>query len=427
MNSFEIEQAPYAKAPPKARHAPLTRLLLFTGLCLVLGALNMRPALTSLATVLTDVEQDLAVGRLWTGFITTAPVLCFGIFGLPAPWLAGRLGLERAIALLLLFLFMGLALRTQVSSAGLVASTLISGAAIGMAGVLLPVVIRRDFPERAGIATGVYTMAMSIGGASAASLTPILERATGTWTSALAIWSLPALATALAWGGLALVSHRASRMARLPHFSALLRDRVAWNVTAFMGLQAGLAFIVLGWLPTLLRGRGYGGLEAGLVTSISILAQAITALMVPSLATRRVSPALLVILVLGATIAGFLGLLYAPVEARIIWALVLGLGQGGLFGLALLFISLRSPSPEAAAMLSGMSQSIGYLGASLAPFMVSMLRGFSDAMGGPAMFFLAIAALCTVFGLRAARPGFVLTQMGDSHPLLSSLPHRKGS
>jgi CP family cyanate transporter-like MFS transporter len=119
-----------------------------------------------------------------------------------------------------------------------------------------------------------------------------------------------------------------------------------------------------------------------------------------------------VVLVLGATTIGFLGLLFAPMEARIASALVLGLGQGGLFGLALLFISLRSPSPEAAAMLSGMSQSVGYLGASSAPFMVSMLRGFSDSTGGPALFFLAIAALCTVFGLRAARSGFVLTRTG---------------
>lgn len=252
VNSFEIEQASYAKSPPETRLAPLTRLLL-TGLCLILGAFNMRPALTSLATMLTDVEHSLAVGRLWTGFITTAPVLCFGIFGLLAPWPARRLGLERAIALLLLFLLIGLALRTQVSSVGLVASALISGAAIGMAGALLPVVIRRDFPERAGIATGLYTMAMSISGASAASLTSIIERATGTWTSALAIWSLPALATALAWGRLALISHRAGRMARLPHLSALLRDKIAWNVTAFMGFQAGLAFVVLSWLPTLLR------------------------------------------------------------------------------------------------------------------------------------------------------------------------------
>ncbi|MBZ6074867.1 MFS transporter [Microvirga puerhi] len=413
MNRFKIEQTSYVAAHPKVRQASLTRLLLLTGLCLLLGAFNMRPALTSLATVLADVDQDLGAGRLWSGIITTAPVLCFGIFGPIAPWLAGRLGLERTIALLLLLLFTGLALRSQASAGGLIVSTLIAGAAIGMAGVLLPVVIRRDFPDRAGIATGLYTMAMSIGGASAAGFTPTLERMTGSWTSALAIWSLPALATALAWGGLTLVSHRAARMARLPHFSTLLRDRMAWNVTAFMGLQAGLAFIVLGWLPTLLRARGYGGTEAGVVTSISILAQTITALLVPAMAARRISSAPLVLLVLGATIAGFLGLLYAPVVGRIFWALVLGLGQGGLFGLALLFISLRSPSAEAAAMLSGMSQSIGYLGASLGPFAIGILRGLGEGSEGPITFFLAIAALCTMFGLRAAKPSFVLTRSAD--------------
>lgn len=408
MSSFEIEQAPSAAAHPTRRDRFLARLLPLMGLCLLLGAFNMRPALTSLATLLPDVERDLAVGRLWVGFITTAPVLCFGIFGPLAPWLAARLGLERAIASLLLALSAGLALRLQASSLGLLASTLISGAAIGMAGVLLPVAIRRDFPERAGLATGLYTMAMSVGGASAAGLTPSLAWTAGTWTSALAVWSAPALVTALAWSGLALISGRAGRMARLPHFSALLRDRTAWNVTAFMGLQAGLAFIVLGWLPTLLRDRGYGVAEAGLVTSVSIVAQTVTALLVPSLASRRVPPAVLVILVLGATAAGFMGLLYAPMGAGVASALVLGLGQGGLFGLALLFISLRSPSPEAAATLSGMSQSIGYLGASVGPFAVSVLRSVGNGTDGPVVFFLSIAAVCAVFGLRAARPGFIL-------------------
>jgi len=396
----------------KARGGSL--VVSFTLACIVLAAINLRPALTSIATMLTEIQQGLGLNGVWIGILTTMPVLCFGIFGPFAPLLSARLGLERAIALLFMSLAAGLALRLVPQSAALFASTLLAGAAIGMAGVLLPVVIRRRFPTRLGPMTGLYTMILSVGGASAAGLTPVFERAWQSWTLALAVWSIPALVAALLWSGLASSETATTGTAPLPRFSLLLRDRLAWYVTAFMGLQAGLAFIVLGWLPTLLRDRGLDVLDAGIVTSVSILAQTVTALLVPSLATQRVSPRLLIVLVLSATCIGFLGLIYAPLSTRIPWAVILGLGQGGLFGLALLFITLRAPTAEMTAMLSGMSQSIGYLGASLCPFAVGLLKAGHDPFTGPAIMVVAVTAACTWCGLKAAAPGYVLPHLRSS-------------
>ncbi|QRM31585.1 MFS transporter [Microvirga sp. VF16] len=393
----------------KARHGSL--VVSFTMACVILAAINLRPALTSTATMVTEIQQSLGLSGAWIGILTTMPVLCFGIFGPLAPLLSARFGLERAIALLLTGLAAGLVLRVLPNSMALFASTLLAGAAIGMAGVLLPVVIRRRFPHRLGPMTGLYTMILSVGGASAAGLTPIFERVWQSWTLALASWSIPALVAGLLWSGLAFSRSATTGTAPLPRFSLLLRDRLAWYVTAFMGLQAGLAFIVLGWLPTLLRDRGLDVLNAGVVTSVSILAQTVTALLVPSLATQRVSPRLLIVLVLSATCIGFLGLLYAPLPTRHLWALILGLGQGGLFGLALLFVTLRAPTAEVTAMLSGMSQSIGYLGASLCPFAVSLLRGGPDPFIGPAVMVAAVTAACTWCGFKAAAPAYVLPHL----------------
>lgn len=385
--------------------------LAFTMACIVLAAINLRPALTSAATMITEIQQSLGLGSVGIGILTTMPVLCFGLFGPLAPLLSARIGLERAIALLLLFLAGGLALRILPQNPALFAGTLLASAAIGMTGVLLPVVIRRRFPNRLGPMTGLYTMVLSIGGASAAGLTPIFERAWHSWTLALASWSIPALLAGLLWSGLASSGGATTSTGPLPRFSHLLRDRIAWYVTAFMGLQAGLAFIVLGWLPTLLRDRGLDVLNAGAVTSVSILAQTGTALLVPSLATQRVSPQLLIALVLAATCFGFLGLIYAPLSTRLLWALILGFGQGGLFGLALLFVTLRAPTAEVTAMLSGMSQSIGYLGASLCPFAVSLLRGGQDPFIGPAIMVVLVTAICLWCGLRAAAPAYVLSDV----------------
>ncbi len=383
----------------------------FVVACVVVAALNLRPALTSTATMVAEIQAGLGLGGVWMGVMTTMPVLCFGAFGPLAPFMSARLGLERTIAALLVGLAAGLALRALPTSLALFAGTLVAGASIGMAGVLLPVVIRRRFPERIGSMTGLYTMVLSIGGASAAGLTPLFEGAWHSWTLALASWSVLAFVGSIMWAVLAAVEPPSVGTARLPRFSLLLHDRLAWSVTAFMGLQAGLAFIVLGWLPTLLRDRGLDVLDAGVVTSVSILSQTATALLVPSLATRRVSARVLVVLVLLATCTGFLGLLYAPLASRLLWALVLGLGQGGLFGLALLFVSLRSPSADVTAMLSGMSQSIGYLGASLCPFAVGMLRSGGDTLLGPAVMVVLITAGCTWAGLRAAAPAYVLSHL----------------
>ncbi|MBA1154659.1 MFS transporter [Microvirga mediterraneensis] len=403
----ETNEAQVSRSSMRTRSLPVA----FIVACVVVAALNLRPALTSTATMMTEIQMSLDLSQAWIGALTTMPVLCFGVFGPLAPFLSATLGLERAIAVLLLGLAAGLALRALPISFALFGGTLIAGAAIGMAGVLLPVVIRRRFPAQIGPMTGFYTMILSVGGASAAGLTPVLEGAWRSWPLALASWGILALAGGIMWAALASVEQASSSTARLPRFSLLMRDRLAWSVTAFMGLQAGLAFIVLGWLPTLLRDRGLDVLDAGVVTSVSILAQTATALLVPSLATRRVSPRFLILLVLIATCAGFLGLLYAPLISRVLWALVLGLGQGGLFGLALLFVSLRSPTAEVTAMLSGMSQSIGYLGASLCPFAVGVLRSSDDPFRGPAIMVVLITAGCIWSGLRAATPAYVLPHL----------------
>ncbi|MGO4525817.1 MFS transporter [Microvirga sp. 2MCAF35] len=406
----ETHKAQAALGSTRTRSLPVGFIIA----CVVVAALNLRPALTSTATMVTEIQTNLDLSRAWIGVLTTMPVLCFGAFGPLAPFLSAMLGLERAIAVLLLSLAAGLALRVFPNGFALFGGTLVAGAAIGMAGVLLPVVIRRRFPAQLGPMTGFYTMILSVGGASAAGLTPILEGAWRSWTLALASWSALAFTGGIMWAAFASAEQSSAGTARLPRFSLLLRDRLAWSVTAFMGLQAGLAFIVLGWLPTLLRDRGLDVFDAGVVTSISILSQTATALLVPSLATRRVSPRLLILLVLMATCTGFLGLLYAPLTSRVLWALVLGLGQGGLFGLALLFVSLRSPTAEITAMLSGMSQSIGYLGASLCPFAVSMLRGGEDPFRGPAIMVVLITAGCIWSGLQAAAPAYVLPHLKQS-------------
>ncbi|SMH62617.1 CynX/NimT family MFS transporter [Azospirillum agricola] len=370
---------------------------------LVLVALNLRPALSSLAPVMGDVVRDTGMSAGQAGLLTTSPVLCLGLFGVVAPRLAQRFGTERTIFFVLLMLGAGVALRGVGSFPALFAGATLAGAGIGIIGVLLPAVVKRDFPKKISLMMGVYTMALCAGAATAAGLTVPLERALGQWTGALAFWALPAVVAAVAW--LPQMRGRPSDAGQGgASVRGLWRNGLAWQITLFMGLQSSLAYIVLGWMAPMLRDRGLDPAMAGLVVSGSVMTQVVSALFAPMLATRTPGQSLAAAAMLGCSLVGMIGCLYAPLATIGLWAVILGIGQGGVFAVALTLIVLRSPDSRVAAHLSGMSQSVGYTLASTGPFAVGLLHGWSGDWHGSALLFVVVAVLATVFGILAGRP-----------------------
>jgi CP family cyanate transporter-like MFS transporter len=62
----------------------------------------------------------------------------------------------------------------------------LAGASIGVIGVLLPGIVKRDFAKQAGTMTGVYTMALCLGAAMAAGSTvPLSEHFDKSWALGL--------------------------------------------------------------------------------------------------------------------------------------------------------------------------------------------------------------------------------------------------
>jgi len=80
-------------------------------LLMILVGLNLRPALSSLAPLLPRIASEGELSVLSLSLLTTLPVLCLGLFAPFSPWLARRLGIERSLALGLIILSFGLALR----------------------------------------------------------------------------------------------------------------------------------------------------------------------------------------------------------------------------------------------------------------------------------------------------------------------------
>ena len=385
--------------------APVTRpWLLLLGLILV--ALNLRPALSSLAPLLSQVSDSLGLSAARAGLLTTLPVLCLGLFAPLAPILARRFGAERVVLGVLLMLAAGITLRSAFGEVGLFSGSLLAGASIGVIGVLLPGIVKRDFARQASAMTGVYTMALCLGAALAAGATvPLSRYFADDWSLGLGFWMLPALFAALCWLPQAGRKHATHQVAA--RVKGLLRDPLAWQVTLYMGLQSSLSYIVFGWMPSILMGRGLSATDAGLALSGSIIVQLLSALTAPWLATRGKNQRLAIVVVMVMTLGGLFGCLYAPIDGLWGWAVLLGLGQGGTFSLALTLIVLRSRDAHVAASLSGMAQGIGYTLASMGPLAVGVIHDVTGGWSAVGWVFGVIGVAAIIAGLGAGRALYV--------------------
>lgn len=387
-------------ATPKTPPVALT----LAGILLV--ALNLRPALTSVSPMLTRIGDGLALGSFGQGVLTTLPVLFLGLCAPLAPILARRLGVDRTVLAATALLGAMLLLRPYTGMIGLFAGTLVAGGCIGVMGVLLPGVVKRDFAGHASLLTGCYTGALCLGASAAAGATePMRLALDGNWQAALAFWTLPAwVAVALWWWQLD--GKHVPRPVSKPERS-LFRDPLAWQVTLYMGLQSSLAYSVFGWLPTILQDRGLSAVDAGLALSVSILIQIGAAIAAPWLSSHMRDQRTMIALGVVFTGAGLMGCVYGPIGGVWVWAIVLGLGQGSTFSLALTLLAVRARNHETAARLSGMAQGVGYTLAAGGPLALGLLHGaFGDwDVAGMLLGVITLAALA--FGVAAGRQRYV--------------------
>lgn len=402
--------------------APVRHLTLVVAL--IVAALNLRPALSSLSTVLPEVMQGLGISASTASLLTMAPVLCLGVFGIITPGLAQRFGNERTLVGALLVLTLGIVLRGIPVFVCMFGGTILAGAGIGVAGVLLPALVKQDFQHQARLMMGVYTMALCLGASAAAGFTVPLAQWFDTsivpdlaawavipgWAAALAFWAIPSLAAALFWLPQARRA-RGRQTARRYRVEGLWRDVLAWQVTLFMGLQSSLAYIVFGWLAPILRDRGMDAVSAGWAVSISILIQAPAALAAPVVMARWRAQSAAIVTVVVLVLTGLLGCLYAPLSTIWLWVVILGVAQGCSFALALSLILLRAADARIATHLSSMAQSVGYTLASFGPLLAGLLHESAGTWKAAGPLFIAICILAMIAGAGAGRARFVAARV----------------
>jgi MFS transporter, CP family, cyanate transporter len=370
-------------------------------------AVVLRPPIASVGPVLDDVQLDVGLSESEVSLLTALPVLCFGAGAFAGPWVARRLGIDGALAAVLAVVAFAALVRVTGGPAVLFGGTILAGAGIAVANVLLPAVVKADFPGRVGLMTGIYTGTLSGAAAFAALVAvPVAEWRGVGWRWSLGLWGVVAAVSLLVWLPQLLGRHARPSALAAPHPARrLLANRTALAVSGFMGLQSLGFYAVLTWLPSLLRDNGYSAGTAGALLSLVAILGIPVGLFLPAFAASLENQRLLAVVLAAVTATGFLGLLLSPATGTIVWVVLTGLGLGASFPLALLLVVLRSSSPAVTGQLSAMAQGFGYLLAAAGPFVVGVLREASASWGPPLGMLLGCTVVQAGAGWMAGRGG----------------------
>ncbi|WP_228994269.1 MFS transporter [Streptomyces sp. DH8] len=397
-------QAPTLKSAPTPRAAPELRaprradgseppapwLLRLIAVGLVLAALNLRPAITSLGALLEEVRDGLHMSGSVAGVLTSVPPLCFAVFGVTAPRLARRFGAGAVVCAGMAAIAAGLAVRPYIgSTAGFLAASALALMGIAVSNILMPVIVKRWFPDRVGSMTGLYSMALALGTALAAALTvPVTGALGGNWRTGLALWAALAAAAVLPW--VVLVRDRtpapAPAASLVPGGEApalrITRSRTAWALACFFGLQATAAYITMGWMPQIFRDAGVSAGTAGLLLAVTMAMGVPLAFVIPRVASRLRQQGPIVVALGLCGLVGYSGLYLAPAAGAWAWALLLGVANCA-FPLALTMIGMRARTGAGVVRLSAFAQSTGYLLSIPGPLLVGVLYQHSGGWGLP--------------------------------------------
>ncbi|WP_406077666.1 MFS transporter [Micromonospora sp. NBC_00858] len=409
--------APVAPGPAhdpgagRRTHPATGGALVLVGMLLV--ALNLRAAVTSLGALLDEIRDGLGLSGTTAGLVTTLPTIAFAGLGALTPWLVRRVAPARVLVIAMLALAVGQVLRVTTDSTWVfLLTSALALAGIAVANILLPMLVKQHFPHRTGLVTGAYTMALTVGTTVAAASAVPIAHAFGSWRAGLGVWAGLAAVAVLPWVPLALRARAAARRATptaavvTPTRVRPARTRLGWAMAIYFGAQSLSGYAIMGWLAQLFRDAGYQPESAGLLLAGVTALGVPIALVMPTLAGRLATLRPLVLGLTAASTLAYLGLALAPQGAALLWVALLAVGQGA-FPMILTTIGLRARTAEGTVALSAFAQSTGYVIAALGPLMVGILYEVTGGWTAPIGFLLAALAVQTAAGLAIARPRYV--------------------
>lgn len=387
-------------------------IILISGVLFV--AFNLRPAITSIGPLIGMIRDDMGLANWSVAFLTSLPLIAFALMSPIAPKLANKFSNELTLALGLLVLFVGVCFRSIAIMFFIFLGTLLVGLGIAICNVLLPGVIKEKFPTKVAIMTSLYTTSMSIFATAAAGLSvPLAEDLQLGWQKSLLIWGLPAFIGIFLWLYIFNKSERNQKEKTISFYESskfdIWKDKLAWQIAIFMGLQSLIYYVTISWLPEMLIDFGMKKTTAGLLLSYFQFIGIPTSFIIPIFAVKFKTQRLLATIVNILFIVGILFIILQPtLWVTIIAMTLIGFSSSANFSLSLTFIAIRAKNARDAAELSGMAQTVGYTLAAIGPIFIGFVFDITQNWYIPLFLLIGITFIIIVVGLSAGQNKYVL-------------------
>ncbi|QWI73118.1 MFS transporter (plasmid) [Bacillus mycoides] len=346
-------------------------------LALFFASVNLRIGITSISPLLETIRENLGMSNFAVSFLTAIPVLCMGVFALLAGKLSKRWGSEKAIAICLILIGVATYMRAYTYSVfALLMSSLCIGIGIAIAGPLLSGFIKERFPAKVGVMIGLYSVGIGAGASLSAGLTVPLEHVLkGSWNFALASWSVCSIVALVCWYPVMRRNKETKKCSKQNNVLLPLKNKKAWLFTVFFGLMAGNFYCVTTWLAPAAQSMGISSHQAGTLTTIFTFIQMVCSFIVPTIADYFKNRTFWLLESICCIMIGFLLMIY-PIIPLWIPSILLGIGFGGLFPLALMLPLNETKTSEDASAWTAVMQSGGYIMGGLIPILAGITRDF---------------------------------------------------
>lgn len=360
----------------KLKHQERTYLYI---LALFFISINLRIGITSVSPLLETIRQDLHISNFSVSFLTAIPVFCMGTFALLTGKVIKKYGAEKSIMACLILIGLATCMRAfTFSISTLFASALFIGIGIALAGPLLSGFIKEKFPTKIGLMIGIYSVGMGTGASLSAGLTiPLQHVLKGSWNMALAFWGVLTIIAIICWYPVMKRKKNTSTQNK-KNSSLPLRNKKAWLFTIFFGIQSGIFYSITTWLAPANQSMGVSSEQAGTLITVFTVIQMICSFFIPTLADIYKNRALWLLGSICFVLVG-LSLMIFPLTTPWVPSILLGVGLGGVFPLALMLPLYETKSSEDASAWTAMMQSGGYIIGGFIPVLAGIARDYFNS------------------------------------------------
>lgn len=369
----------------------------------LIGA-NLRLPITMMPPLLNTLSASGILPKSLAGFVTSIPLVMFAIMSPVIGKLGAKYGPGRVLTFAASALVLGAGLRLIPNAWGLLIGTAFAGLGITGGNVLLPALIKSEFPHRIAVMTTMYTTAMGLVASVGTGTSGLLAKQVGP-TMTMAAFGAVSVITLVVWLGVLpqLQNHQTAHAAQGVKVS-LTKERLAWLIALFFGLQSVLYYSLLTWLPSIWQNAGFDAVTAGTLATIFQLFGLPLNMLTPTLAERKHGLTTVVLIAAGGFVIGLVGVLIGP---SVFWiqalmAIIMGAGSGAAFSICIVFFQKKTQTAQGTASLSGMAQSGGYILAAIGPVSFSWLAQVI-AWPGVVTVCLGLSLLMGMIGLIIAK------------------------